>query len=102
MLFPVVSKQKTAQAKLAVPVASNASEVLRFQFDTPSPDDSVFEAQKRATGSAESSQPNHQTTSALRPTSSQPQPAAAQTVAEGKLVTLTYVDDMTRSWHAWK
>jgi hypothetical protein len=72
---------------LAVPSANNANEIQRFKFDTPSPDDSVLEAQKRATGSAESSggQHAHSVPSSARSASSQPQNlTATHAITEGK------------------
>jgi len=70
-----------------VPSANNANEIQRFKFDTPSPDDSVLEAQKRATGSAESSssQHAHSVLSSSRSASSQPQNLeATHAITEGK------------------
>ncbi|DBA92995.1 TPA: hypothetical protein ACH3X2_003337 [Trebouxia sp. C0005] len=81
------AQQKTPQARLAVPSANNANEIQRFKFDTPSPDDSVLEAQKRATGSAESTSSQHALSvpTSARSASSQPQNlAATQAITEGK------------------
>ncbi|KAL0034609.1 hypothetical protein WJX79_010439 [Trebouxia sp. C0005] len=82
---PAAAQQKTPQARLAVPSANNANEIQRFKFDTPSPDDSVLEAQKRATGSAESTSSQHALSvpTSARSASSQPQNlAATQAITE--------------------
>ena len=48
------AKAKQGQTSFPLsPAAPNAEEVSRFKFDTLSPDETVLEAQKRATGSAE-------------------------------------------------
>ena len=70
-----------------MPSADNANEIQRFKFDTPSPDDSVLEAQKRATGSAESSssQHAHSVPSSARSATSQAQNLAdSHAITEGK------------------
>ncbi len=70
-----------------MPSAHNANEIQRFKFDTPSPDDSVLEAQKRATGSAESSssQHAHSVPSSARSATAQPQNLAdSHAITEGK------------------
>jgi len=80
-------KAEDASSQLAVPSADNANEIQRFKFDTPSPDDSVLEAQKRATGSAESSssQHAHSVPSSARSATAQPQNLAdSHAITEGK------------------
>lgn len=55
MCFAAAKSKKSQKSYPLSPAAPDAEEVSRFKFDTLSPDDTILEAQKQATGSAEPS-----------------------------------------------
>lgn len=55
MCFAAAKSKKPQKSYPLSPAAPDAEEVSRFKFDTLSPDDTILEAQKRATGCAEPS-----------------------------------------------